>query len=109
MLEEKWRDIRDEVERMFRYRDSIPRFQDVSRNQYKISPDDKWETFVLYGFGFKSELNCSLFRRRWSRADGSAGFNRSFLFGAFQARSPEGRGGRRRPRAAPPPSAAAGA
>ena len=60
MLEEKWRDIRDEVERMLRYRDRIPRFQDVSRNQYKISPDDKWKTFVLYGFGFKSELNCSL-------------------------------------------------
>ena len=59
-LEEKGRDIRDEAERMLRYRDSIPRFQDVSRDQYKISPDDKWRTFVLYGFGFKSELNCRL-------------------------------------------------
>src|SRR5512132_2380343 len=59
-LEEKWRDIRDEVDRVLCYRDSIPRFQDASRDQYKISPDDKWRTFVLYGFGFKSELNCRL-------------------------------------------------
>lgn len=59
-LEANWRDIRAELEKILEFRDHIPRFQDVSADQYRISPDDQWRTFILYGFGYQSELNCGL-------------------------------------------------
>lgn len=60
MLEDNWRDIRSELDNILRYREEIPRFQDLSPDQYKISPDDMWKTFALFGFGYRSELNCKL-------------------------------------------------
>jgi len=59
-LEDNWRDIRSELKGVLQYRDEIPRFQDLSPDQYKISPDDMWKTFALFGFGYRSELNCEL-------------------------------------------------
>ena len=59
-LEANWRDIRAELDEILRFREHIPRFQDVSADQYRISPDDQWRTFILYGFGYRSEVNCEL-------------------------------------------------
>lgn len=59
-LEGNWREIRAELDRILVFREDIPRFQDISPDQYRISPDSQWHTFILYGFGTKSELNCSL-------------------------------------------------
>ncbi|HET8702065.1 MAG TPA: aspartyl/asparaginyl beta-hydroxylase domain-containing protein [Nitrococcus sp.] len=59
-LEAGWRDMRAELDGILRFRDHIPRFQDVSADQYRISPDDQWRTFILYGFGYRSRLNCEL-------------------------------------------------
>lgn len=59
-LEAQWRDIRAELDKVLQYRHLIPRFQDVSADQYRISPDDQWKTFILYGFGYRSPLNCGL-------------------------------------------------
>lgn len=59
-LEAGWRDVRAELDEILRFRDHIPRFQDVSADQYRISPDDQWRTFILYGFGYQSRLNCEL-------------------------------------------------
>ncbi len=56
----RWPKIRAELEAQLQHRESIPRFQDISPDQYKISPDDQWRTFVLYGLGHKSELACEL-------------------------------------------------
>lgn len=59
-LESNCREIRSELIAILKYRDDIPRFQDLSPDQYKISPDDMWKTFALFGFGYRSELNCQL-------------------------------------------------
>lgn len=59
-LEAGWRDVRAELDKILQFRDHIPRFQDVSADQYRISPDDQWRTFILYGFGYRSQLNCGL-------------------------------------------------
>lgn len=59
-LEQNWREIQSELNTILLYRDEIPRFQDLSPDQYKISPDDLWKTFALYGFGYRAELNCQL-------------------------------------------------
>ncbi len=56
----RWPKIRIELEEQLKDRASIPRFQDISPDQYKISPDDMWRTFVFYGFGHRSELACEL-------------------------------------------------
>lgn len=58
-LEANWHAIRQELETVLKQRDAIPRFQDISPDQYKISPDDKWKTYVLFGFGYRSEMNCA--------------------------------------------------
>lgn len=59
-LEANWRDVRAELDEILRFREHIPRFQDVSADQYRISPDDQWRTFILYGFGYRSQVNCEL-------------------------------------------------
>ena len=57
-LEANWREIRGELDQVLQQRERIPRFQDVSSEQERISPDDKWRTYVLRGFGYSSEANC---------------------------------------------------
>lgn len=52
--------IRRELEAQLTNRAELPNFQDLSPDQYRISPDSLWKTFVLVGFGERSELNCSL-------------------------------------------------
>ena len=59
-LEANWRDIVAELQQVLRFRDQIPRFQDVSPDQYRISKGDQWKTFFLFGFGFRSNVNARL-------------------------------------------------
>jgi ornithine lipid ester-linked acyl 2-hydroxylase len=53
-----WQAIRDEVREILRHREAVPTFQEVSHDQKRIAKDDKWRTFILYGFGMKAEKNC---------------------------------------------------
>ena len=39
---------------------ALPNFQDISTDQATITDDDRWKTFFLYGFGFRSDTNCAL-------------------------------------------------
>jgi len=55
-----WPKIRRELEGQLRNRAELPSFQDISPDQYRISPDDMWKTFVFVGFGERSPLNCEL-------------------------------------------------
>jgi beta-hydroxylase len=57
-LEKHWGPIRAELERLLEARDHIPAFHEVSPDQKRISKDDHWKTFILYGFGRKAERNC---------------------------------------------------
>ena len=59
-IEKNWSIIRKELEEVLQYQENIPRFQDISADQASITTDNKWKTFFLYGYGFKSELNCKL-------------------------------------------------
>lgn len=52
--------IRRELEAQLTNRAHLPNFQEISPDQYRISPDSLWKTFVLVGFGEPSELNCGL-------------------------------------------------
>ena len=57
-LEADWKVMRTEVDRLLEAPERIPNFQDISRDQYNISQDDKWKSYFLYGYGYKMENNC---------------------------------------------------
>lgn len=57
ILEENWEAIRAEALEILERRAILPSFHDISPYQSRIS-DEKWKTFFLYGYGYKSEKNC---------------------------------------------------
>jgi aspartyl/asparaginyl beta-hydroxylase (cupin superfamily) len=59
-LEANWQTMRAEIERILRYRPELPRLYEVSPGNTRISADDNWQSFVLYGFGYRAENNCNL-------------------------------------------------
>ncbi len=58
-LEAHWRTIRAELDGVLERRDALPNFQDISTDQATITDDDRWKTYFLYGFGFRSDANCA--------------------------------------------------
>jgi beta-hydroxylase len=57
-LEAHWDTIRRELDAVLERRDALPNFQDISTDQATITDDDRWKTYFLYGFGFRSDANC---------------------------------------------------
>ncbi len=57
-LEDNWGAVRAELDGILKHREAVPLFQEVSPDQKKISIGDNWRTFILFGFGGKSEKNC---------------------------------------------------
>lgn len=58
VLEDNWRDIRGELDEILKHREAIPSFVELSQDQKKIASDERWKTFLLYGFGKPMESNC---------------------------------------------------
>ena len=58
-LEANWRTIRDELDRLLEHRGALANFQDISTDQASITDDDRWKTYFLYGFGFRTDANCA--------------------------------------------------
>ncbi len=58
-LEDNWHLVREEVDAILQHRDAIPAFVEVSADQKKIASDQRWKTFVLFGFGKRVETSCS--------------------------------------------------
>lgn len=57
-FEANWRAIRRELDAVLETRDRLPLFHEISPDNYKIS-SEKWQTFIFYGLGKKSERNCA--------------------------------------------------
>lgn len=57
-LENNWRTIRQELDRVLETVEALPNFQDISADQYSITQDNLWKTYFFYGYGFKAEGNC---------------------------------------------------
>ena len=57
-LESHWTGIRKELDRILERSDELPSFQDISKDQYSITQDNLWKTYMLYAFGMKSQQNC---------------------------------------------------
>lgn len=59
VLEENWSSIYDELMEILKYRDLIPSFYEISKEQYKISKGNKWKAFAFFSFGYKFKKNCT--------------------------------------------------
>lgn len=57
---ENWEVIAREARDVLKFRDAIPAFQEVSKDQYRIATGKNWRTFILYGFGKKMEKNAKM-------------------------------------------------
>ena len=52
---ENWEVIQAEAREVLKFRDAIPTFHEVSPDQYRLSTENNWKTFVLFGFGQRLE------------------------------------------------------
>src|SRR6056297_383456 len=59
-LEEGTPLIQSELAAVLHYRDSLPKLHELQREQYRISADDKWRAFVLYGWDYEAEEGAHL-------------------------------------------------
>ncbi len=57
-LEADWKSVRRELEALLEHRELLPTLQSIQPDQANISADDQWRTFVLRGFGHRSDRNC---------------------------------------------------
>jgi len=57
---DNWEIIQGEVKEVLKYKDAIPGFHEISPDQYRLSTEQNWKTFVLFGFGERLEKNASL-------------------------------------------------
>jgi beta-hydroxylase len=51
--------IRREFDQIYAQRTQLPSFHEISPDQKRISHGQSWKTFVLFGFGVRSERNCA--------------------------------------------------
>jgi beta-hydroxylase len=58
-IERAWPAIRREFDAIYSARANLPAFHQISPDQKRISTGENWKTFVLYGFGVRSERNCA--------------------------------------------------
>lgn len=58
-LSAHWEAIRDEAAAVLRHRDAIPALREIAPDTSLIAVDDKWQSFFLWGYGFKSERNAA--------------------------------------------------
>ncbi len=64
-VESEWRAIRQELDALLRRKDDLPSFQDIAPDVASISKDRGWKTFLLVGYGIKSERNIALCPETW--------------------------------------------
>ncbi|RJS92211.1 aspartyl/asparaginyl beta-hydroxylase domain-containing protein [Salinisphaera sp. Q1T1-3] len=59
-LRAQWPVMRDELDALLERRAALPSFQEISPDQARISTDDQWKTFMLWGFGTRMDFGCEL-------------------------------------------------
>ena len=64
-IEAGWREIRAELERVLTRKDELPGFHELATDVATISQDRGWKTFLLAGYGFRSDANIALCPNTW--------------------------------------------
>lgn len=64
-IERAWPMIRAELEHVLRRKDELPGFHEISSDVETISTDRGWKTFLLCGYGFRSQANIAACPQTW--------------------------------------------
>jgi aspartyl/asparaginyl beta-hydroxylase (cupin superfamily) len=64
-IEAEWQAIRAELDRVLTRQADLPGFHEISSDVATISQDRGWKTFLLAGYGFKSDANIKLCPNTW--------------------------------------------
>ncbi len=64
-VEREWRVIRAELDKVLVRKDDLPGFHEISSDVLTISSDKGWKTFLLAGYGFKSDANIAACPETW--------------------------------------------
>src|ERR1700684_3147059 len=56
-IEENWKTIRSELDRVLERKDELPNIQDITVDARAITTDAGWKIFLLVAYGIKSEPN----------------------------------------------------
>ena len=65
-IERDWRVIRTELDRVLLRQADLPGFHEISSDVATISQDRGWKTFLLAGYGFKSQANIQACPQTWA-------------------------------------------
>jgi beta-hydroxylase len=65
VIEREWRAIRAELDRVLTRKGELPGFHELATDVATISQDRGWKTFLLSGYGFRSEKNIKLCPETW--------------------------------------------
>ncbi len=57
-LEKNWEIIKAECESVMANRKAIPPLADISPDHERIAHRDEWKSFFLWGYGYRSDVNC---------------------------------------------------
>lgn len=58
-LEQHWQIIRAEAVNVLRHRAAVPPLEEISPDHAGIANDGKWQSFFLYGYGYRVCENCA--------------------------------------------------
>ena len=58
-LEKNWTTVRDEWDHVLGDKSALPPLRLISPDHGLIATDDRWKSFVLWGYGLRSEENCA--------------------------------------------------
>lgn len=58
-IEEGYESIRAELDAVLAKREEIPTFQEVLPSQELLTSDQKWRTYMFYGYGHRHDANCA--------------------------------------------------
>jgi len=64
-IEKEWPAIRAELDKVLTRKDELPGFHELATDVSTISQDRGWKTFLLSGYGFKSEQNIKQCPETW--------------------------------------------
>jgi beta-hydroxylase len=64
-IEREWRAIRAELDRVLTRKGDLPGFHELATDVATISQDRGWKTFLLCGYGFRSDANIALCPQTW--------------------------------------------
>jgi aspartyl/asparaginyl beta-hydroxylase (cupin superfamily) len=64
-IEREWRLVRGELDRVLMRKEELPGFHELAADVSTISSDRGWKTFLLCGYGFRSDANIRLCPETW--------------------------------------------